>query len=69
MRMPMRRLTHLPNAISMNLENFKTAVALYFAYDHFVRIHKSLRMTPARAGGVTDHVWTMEELLRACDAL
>lgn len=64
MRMHMRRLTRLTNAFSKKLENFKAAVGLYFAYYNFVRIHKSLRMTPAMAGGVTDHVWTVEELLR-----
>jgi IS1 family transposase len=68
MRMHMRRLTRLTNAFSKKLENFKAAVGLYFAYYNFVRIHKSLRMTPAMAGGVTDHVWTMEELLREATA-
>lgn len=64
MRMHMRRLTRLTNAFSKKLENFKAAVGLYFAYYNFVRVHKSLRMTPAMAGGVTDHVWTLEELMR-----
>jgi len=68
MRMHMRRLTRLTNAFSKKLENFKAAVGLYFAYYNFVRIHKSLRMTPAMAGGVTDHVWTLEELLEAAAA-
>jgi hypothetical protein len=68
MRMHMRRLTRLTNAFSKKLENFKAAVGLYFAYCNFVRIHKSLRMTPAIAGGVTDHVWTLEELLGAATA-
>lgn len=65
MRMHMRRLTRLTNAFSKKLENFKAAVGLYFAYYNFVRVHKSLRMTPAMAGGVTDHIWTVEELLKA----
>jgi len=65
MRMHMRRLTRLTNAFSKKLENFKAAVRLYFAYYNFVRIHKSVRMTPAMAGGVTDHVWTLDELLAA----
>lgn len=68
MRMHMRRLTRLTNAFSKKLENFKAAVGLYFAYYNFVRIHKSLRMTPAMAGGVTDHVWKLEELLEAATA-
>src|SRR5713101_4617212 len=50
MRMHMRRLTRLTNAFSKKMENFKAAVALHFAYYNFVRMHKSLRMTPAMAG-------------------
>jgi hypothetical protein len=65
MRMHMRRLTRLTNAFSKKLSNFKAAVGLYFAYYNFVRVHKSLRMTPAMAGGVTDHIWTVSELLEA----
>lgn len=63
MRMHMRRLTRLTNAFSKKLENFKAAVGLHFGYYNFVRVHKSLRMTPAMAGGVTDHVWSIEELM------
>jgi len=63
MRMHMRRLTRLTNAFSKKLENFRAAVALHFAYYNFVRIHKSLRCTPAMAGDVTDHVWTVQDLL------
>jgi hypothetical protein len=65
MRMHMRRLTRLTNAFSKKLDNFKAAVGLHFAYYNFVRVHKSLRMTPAMAGGVTDHIWTIEDLVRA----
>ena len=65
MRMHMRRLTRLTNAFSKKLENFKAAVGLHFAYYNFVRIHKSLRMTPAMAGGVTDHIWSIRELVEA----
>lgn len=63
MRMHMRRLTRLTNAFSKKRENFKAAVALHFGYYNFVRSHKTLRMTPAMAGGVTDHAWTIEELI------
>lgn len=63
MRMHMRRLTRLTNAFSKKLDNFKAAVSLYFAYYNFCLIHNSLRMTPAMAGGVTDHIWTVEELI------
>lgn len=65
MRMHMRRLTRLTNAFSKKLENFKAAVGLHFAYYNFVRMHKSLRMTPAMAGGVTDHIWTIRDLVEA----
>lgn len=65
MRMHMRRLTRLTNAFSKKLDNFKSAVSLHFAYYNFVRFHKTLRMTPAMAGGVTDHVWTIADLVEA----
>ena len=65
MRMHMRRLTRLTNAFSKKLENFKAAVALHFAYYNFVRIHKTLRMTPAMAGGVTNTIWSVADLVDA----
>jgi len=65
MRMHMRRLTRLTNAFSKKMENFKCAVALHFAYYNFVRMHKSLRMTPAMAGGVTDRIWNVADLIEA----
>jgi IS1 family transposase len=63
MRMHMRRLTRLTNAFSKKMDSFKYAVALHFAYYNFVRMHKSLRMTPAMAGGVTDTIWTVADLI------
>ncbi|PYK87129.1 MAG: hypothetical protein DMF47_04080 [Verrucomicrobia bacterium] len=65
MRMHMRRLTRLTNAFSKKFVNFRAAVALHFGYYNFVRVHKSLRMTPAMAGGVTDHIWTVPELMES----
>ena len=65
MRMHMRRLTRLTNAFSKKLENFKAAVGLHFGYYNFVRVHKSLRCTPAMAGGVTDAVWSIGDLVDA----
>ena len=59
MRMHMRRLTRLTNGFSKKIENFEAAVALHFGYYNFVRVHKTLRCTPAMAGGVTDHIWTL----------
>ena len=61
----MRRLTRLTNAFSKKLDNFKSAVSLHFAYYNFVRVHKSLRMTPAMAGGVTDTIWSIRDLVEA----
>jgi hypothetical protein len=60
--MQLRRLTRLTNAFSKKVENLKAAVALYFAHYNFVRIHSSLRVTPAMAAGVTDHVWTLADI-------
>ena len=63
MRMGMRRFTRLTNAFSKKLENHGHAVALYFMHYNYCRIHKSLRVTPAMEAGLTDHVWSLEELL------
>lgn len=63
MRMHMRRFTRLTNGFSKKLENLTAAVALHFAYYNFVRVHKSLRVTPAMAAGVTDRIWELPELL------
>jgi IS1 family transposase len=62
-RMACRRFTRLTNAFSKKLENLKAALALHFAWYNFVRIHRSLRVTPAMAAGVTDRVWGLEELV------
>lgn len=63
MRMHMRRFTRLTNAFSKKLENHANAIALHFAYYNFVRIHQTLRMTPAMAAGVTDRLWEMSDLV------
>ncbi len=65
MRMAMRRFTRLTNAFSKKLENLKAACALHFAYYNLCRVHSTLRVTPAMEAGITDHVWSLEELLRA----
>lgn len=64
-RLHMRRLTGLTYAFSKKLENFNAAVALHFAYYNFVRSHKSIRMTPAMAAGVTRNFWTVADLVEA----
>jgi len=63
MRMSMRRFTRLTNAFSKKLENLQAAVALHFAHYNLVRVHKSLRVTPAMAANVTDRLWSLEELV------
>lgn len=62
-RMQIRRFTRLTNAFSKRLANLKAALALYFAHYNFVRIHQTLRVTPAMAAGIADKVWRLEELL------
>lgn len=63
MRMCIRRLTRLTNAFSKNWRNLKAALALYFAYYNLCRVHQTLRVTPAMRTGLTDHVWSVAELL------
>lgn len=67
MRMHCRRLTRLTNAFSKKLDNFKAAIALHFAYYNLVKVHKTLRVTPAMAAGVTNKVWTVLDLLERID--
>jgi hypothetical protein len=61
--MQMRRFTLLTNAFSKKLENLKAAVALHFAHYNFVRIHSTLRITPAMAAGVTKQLWSIRDLI------
>jgi IS1 family transposase len=68
MRMHMRRMTRLTNAFSKKVENLSAAVGLHFGFVNFVRVHQTLRVTPAMAADLTDHVWSMEELLDAAEA-
>ena len=63
MRMSMRRFTRLTNGFSKKLENHGHAVALNFLHYNFCRVHKTLRVTPAMEAGLSDHVWTLEELI------
>ncbi|HET9638815.1 MAG TPA: IS1 family transposase [Allosphingosinicella sp.] len=68
MRMSMRRFTRLTNAFSKKLDNHIHALALYFAFYNLCRIHKTLRMTPAMAAGITDRLWSMEDIIARIDA-
>jgi hypothetical protein len=65
MRMQLRRFTRLTNAFAKKLSHLKAACALHFAHYNFVRTHQTLRVTPAMAAGITDHLWTVGELLSA----
>ena len=65
LRMGLRRFTRLTNAFSKKFENHCAATMLWFAFYNFCRVHKSLRVTPAMEAGVTDHVWSVRELLEA----
>lgn len=62
MRMHMRRFTRLTNAFSKKVENHAHAVALHMMYYNFVRIHKTLRVTPAMAAGVSDRLWEISDI-------
>jgi IS1 family transposase len=62
-RMQVRRFTRLTNAFSKKLDNHKAAVALHFMHYNFARIHQTLRVTPAMEAGVSDHVWSIEEIV------
>ena len=68
MRMQMRRFTRLTNGFSKKLENHIAAISLHFMYYNFCRIHQTLRITPAMAAGVTDHVWEISDIVALMDA-
>ena len=65
LRMQQRRFTRLTNAFSKKLRNHKAAVALYVAHYNLCRVHETLRITPAMALGVADHIWDIGELIDA----
>ncbi len=67
MRMSMRRFTRLTNAFSKKVENLQHAVSLHFMYYNFARIHKTLRVTPAMEAGISDHVWSLQEIAKLTD--
>jgi IS1 family transposase len=68
MRMSMRRFTRLTNAFSKRVQNHCHALALYFVWYNFVRIHKSLKVTPAMAAGLTKTLWEMKDIVGLIDA-
>lgn len=68
MRMSMRRFTRLTNGFSKKLDNHIRALALYFAFYNFCRIHKTLKITPAMAAGITDRLWSLEDIAERIEA-
>ena len=62
MRMSMRRFTRLTNAFSKKVENHMHAISLHYMYYNFGREHQTLKVTPAMEAGITDHIWTLEEI-------
>jgi len=63
MRMNMRRFTRLTNAFSKKIENHMHSVALFYMHYNFVRIHQTLRVSPAMAAGVTGKLWSVADIV------
>jgi hypothetical protein len=68
MRMGMRRFTRLTNAFSKKLQNHAAMVAIHAVYYNYARINKTLRITPSMAAGLSDHVWSLEEIIMMADS-
>ena len=67
MVMGMKRFARLSNGFSKKIDNLYYSVALHFMHYNFARVHKTLRVTPAMEAGVSDHVWTLEEIAKLAD--
>lgn len=67
MRMSMRRFTRLTNAFSKKIENHVANVALHCMYYNYCRIHQTLRVTPAMEAGISDHIWSISDIIRLLD--
>ena len=63
----MRRFTRLTNAFSKKVENHYDALALYFVFHNFVRRHQTLRMSPAMAAGISDRLWSIDDIVALID--
>ena len=68
MRMSMRRFTRLTNAFSKKVENQEHTVRLYMVWYNFVRMHKTLRCSPAMAAGLSQSLWSMDDIVKLIDA-
>ena len=69
MRMSMRRFTRLTNALRKKLDNHIYALAIYFVFYNFTRIHKTLKVSPAMAAGITDTLWSLEDIIAKVDEM
>jgi IS1 family transposase len=69
MRMHNRRFTRLTNAFSKKLDNHMHAISLHFMFYNFCRVHKTLRVTPAMEAGLTDHIWTLDEVAEMAETM
>ena len=67
MRMSMRRFTRLTNAFSKKIQNHAAMVAIHAVHYNYARIHKTLRITPSMAAGLSNHVWSLEEIIMMAD--
>jgi hypothetical protein len=67
MRMSMRRFTRLTNGFSKKLVNHEAAISLHFMHYNFARVHQTLRVTPAMEAGLSDHIWSIEEIVHLLD--
>lgn len=68
MRMQIRRFTRLTNAHSKKIENHIASIAIHYMHYNFCRVHESLRVTPAMDAGISDHVWSIQEMIGLLDA-
>ena len=66
--MGMRRFTRLTNGFSKKIQNHASMVAIHAVYYNFARIHKTLRITPSMAAGLSDHVWSLEEIVMMAES-
>ena len=67
-RMSMRRFTRPTNAVSKRIQNYAAMVAIHIVHYNFVRIHKTLRITPAMAAGISERIWSLEKIIDMADA-